>query len=36
LPDDLVALRQSLASRKGYQWVMETFARHRGQSAEIA
>lgn len=36
LPDELVALRQSLASRKGYQWVMETYARHRGPSAEIA
>ncbi len=35
LPDQLVALRQGLAGRRGYQWVMETYARHRGPSAEI-
>jgi glutathione S-transferase len=35
LPEPLVALRESLAGRRGYQWVMETYARHRGPSAEI-
>jgi glutathione S-transferase len=35
LPEPLVALRDSLAGRRGYQWVMETYARHRGPSAEI-
>jgi glutathione S-transferase len=36
LPEPLVALRESLAGRRGYQWVMETYARHRGPSAEVA
>jgi glutathione S-transferase len=35
LPEALVSLRESLAGRRGYQWVMETYARHRGPSAEI-
>jgi glutathione S-transferase len=35
LPEPLVALREGLAGRRGYQWVMETYARHRGPSAEI-
>jgi glutathione S-transferase len=29
LPPPLAALRTSLASRRGYQWVLEMFARHR-------
>ncbi len=35
LPEELVALREELSTRRGYQWVMETYARHRGPSAEI-
>ena len=36
LPDALVEMRAGLSSRRGYQWVLETYARHRGRSAEIA
>jgi len=35
LPDELVALHEGLSARRGYQWVRETYARHRGTSAEI-
>ena len=36
LPDPLVELQASLAKRRGYQWVLETYAKHRGASAEVA
>lgn len=34
-PPALVEMKQSLAQRPGYQWVMDIYARHRGKSAEI-
>ena len=36
LPAPLLEMRADLAGRRGYQWVLETFARHRGPSAEVA
>ncbi len=35
-PEAFTELQASVAGRRGYQWVMETYARHRGSSAEIA
>jgi len=35
-PEALAALQASVAGRRGYQWVVETYARHRGPSAEIS
>jgi glutathione S-transferase len=34
-PPALVELRESLAHRAGYAWVIETYRKHRGASAEI-
>jgi glutathione S-transferase len=35
-PPALVELRQSIVDRPGCKWVAEIYARHRGESAEIA
>jgi glutathione S-transferase len=34
-PSELVELRASVAHRVGFQWVLDTYARHRGPSSEI-
>jgi glutathione S-transferase len=34
-PAPIVELRKSLAGRRGYEWVLETFARHRRAAAPI-
>ena len=34
-PPELVQLRQSVATRRGFRWVLDTYARHRGVSSEI-
>ena len=34
-PPELVELRQSLAHRPGYRWVMDMYAHHRGASSEL-
>jgi len=33
-PPELVELRESLAHRDGYRWVMQVYAKHRGTSCE--
>jgi glutathione S-transferase len=33
-PPELVELRRSVADRRGFRWVLETYARHRGASSE--
>ena len=35
-PEAFVALQAGVAGRRGYQWVQEIYARHRGPSAEVA
>jgi glutathione S-transferase len=35
-PDELIELRDGVADRAGYRWVLDIYARHRGASAEIA
>jgi glutathione S-transferase len=35
-PPALVELRESVSHRAGFRWVLDTYARHRGRSAEIA
>ena len=35
-PPELVQLRESVAGRAGFRWVLEIYARHRGRSSEIA
>jgi glutathione S-transferase len=35
-PQALVELRQSVAHRAGFRWVLDVYARHRGASSEIA
>jgi glutathione S-transferase len=35
-PPALVELRESVAHRAGFKWVLDTYAKHRGTSAEIA
>jgi len=35
-PPELVALRQSVADRSGFRWVLDVYARHRGTSSEQA
>lgn len=34
-PPELVELRQSLARRPGFRWVLDIYSRHRGSSSEI-
>lgn len=33
-PPELLQLRNSLAARRGFRWVLDTYARHRGVSSE--
>lgn len=35
-PTGLIELRDSVKQRRGYQWVLDIYAKHRGTSAEIA
>ena len=35
-PPELVQLRESVAGRAGFRWVLDIYARHRGTSSEIA
>jgi glutathione S-transferase len=35
-PATFVALRASMADRPGFRWVLDTYHRHRGRSAEVA
>lgn len=35
LPAPLVELRATLSERKGWKWVLETYAKHRSPSAEV-
>jgi hypothetical protein len=34
-PPELVQLRESVAGRAGFRWVLDIYARHRGTSSEI-
>jgi len=34
-PPELVELRESLASRRGFRWVLDIYSRHRGSSSEM-
>jgi hypothetical protein len=34
-PSALVELRQGVAGRPGFRWVLDIYARHRGVSCEI-
>jgi glutathione S-transferase len=34
-PAELVALRDSVAQRRGFAWVLDMYARHRGESSEL-
>jgi glutathione S-transferase len=34
-PPELVELRQSVAERPGFRWVLDIYARHRGAPSEI-
>ncbi len=36
MPESMASFRESLAGRAGFQWVLDTYRRHRGTSAEIA
>lgn len=35
-PPELVELRQSVADRRGFRWVLDTYARHGSRSCEVA
>lgn len=35
-PSELIALRDSVSRRRGFDWVLEIYEKHRGASAEIA
>jgi glutathione S-transferase len=34
-PDEAKSFREELAGKPGFQWVLDTYARHRGASAEV-
>jgi glutathione S-transferase len=36
LPKPLATYRESVSGRRGYQWVLEMYRRHRGTSSELA
>jgi glutathione S-transferase len=35
LPEPMARYRTSVAARRGFQWVLDMYARHRGRSAEV-
>ena len=36
IPEPLAKIRESLSAHPAYQWTLQTYAQHRGESAEVA